>query len=145
MNDGPVYRVRPEAGGTRNPQLTRTLNLLHLVNDLPVDLPPQVAQEASRNKRDTNKHTRLRKTPAVRYNSDTDSDDSDQPRTYYWLRAPSETGRKTDGKTFNSEILTENWKHVCACRRRKGDGTARGRTPPRHKRIPTWRACIITD
>lgn len=35
--EGPVYRVTPETGGNRVRTLHR--NLLHLVNDLPVDLP----------------------------------------------------------------------------------------------------------
>lgn len=37
--DGPVYKVSPETGGNRVRTLHR--NLLHVVNDLPVDLPPQ--------------------------------------------------------------------------------------------------------
>ncbi len=50
MGDGPVYQEYPESGGDRNPAVIRTLhrNLLHLVNYLPVDLPPQSVVESRR-------------------------------------------------------------------------------------------------
>lgn len=52
INDSPVYQVCPESGGDKNPALTRTQhrNLLRLVNDLPVDMPPQTTKVASKSK-----------------------------------------------------------------------------------------------
>lgn len=103
--DGPVYRVTPETGGNKIRTLHR--NLLHLVNDLPVDLPQQSQETQAGRKRDVSKHlpapsinpqprqrarnsqSSTRKQSEWKPSSDS-SDDEDEAR--YWLRIPVRRG-----------------------------------------------------
>ncbi len=89
MGDGPVYQVYPESDGDRNPAVIRTLhrNLLHLVNDLPVDLPPQSVVESRRPKEKKQGLLRSARKSEEVNSRDSCSDDSDTPRAYYWLRS----------------------------------------------------------
>lgn len=54
VNNSPVYRVVLETDGSRSRILHQ--NLLHLVNDLPADLPAPVKPPAPRKKRGNNRH-----------------------------------------------------------------------------------------
>uniref|UniRef100_A0A8P4K1F4 Gypsy retrotransposon integrase-like protein 1 n=1 Tax=Dicentrarchus labrax TaxID=13489 RepID=A0A8P4K1F4_DICLA len=101
--DGPVYKMAPETGGNRVRTLHR--NLLHLANDLPVDLPQLLQRSPAERKRDSPKHlptpsteplqqrARVRQPNTKRqseWNSSSDSSDDDGPQ--YWLRIPVRGG-----------------------------------------------------
>lgn len=94
--DGPVYKVTPEVGEGRVRTLHR--NLLHLVNDLPLDSPQQSQQPPSPEGEGVSSRQPQRKMrngpPRLSgrlsdCNPDSDSSDDDEPR--YWLRAPIRT------------------------------------------------------
>ncbi len=92
LNDSPVYRVSPE----NNPSKIRTLhrNLLHLVNDLPVDLPDLSPVSAMPPAAEKGKNRMMRKTRSktkrdTSLNSDTTG--SEDENKYYWIRMPENT------------------------------------------------------
>lgn len=93
--DGPVYKVAPTTGGNKFQILHR--NLLHLVNDLPLDLPQQTQKTSSEQKsltvppaerrfksraRDRHENMRDKTMPS------SESSDSDDETPRYWLRVP---------------------------------------------------------
>ncbi|XP_073805423.1 uncharacterized protein [Danio rerio] len=77
INDGPVYRVVAEIDGSKSRVLHR--NLLHQVNDLPVEIPEEVSKQ--RTKRNRTKQNDEKRSP---FESDSDEN---QDENYYWLRA----------------------------------------------------------
>ncbi len=121
MGDGPVYQVYPESGGDRNPAVIRTLhrNLLHLVNDLPVDLPPQSVVESRRPKEKKQGLLRSARKSEEVNSSDSCSDDSDTPRAYYWLRSTKKQ-RSEQRRTIPDTYDRGEWR-----RRSNGDGWTR--------------------
>ncbi len=77
INDGPVYRVVAETDSSKSRVLHR--NLLHQVNDLPVEMPEGASkQRAKRNQ------IRPQDETGSPYVSDSDEEQDDE--NYYWLR-----------------------------------------------------------
>ena len=90
ISDNPVYKVVKETDRNKSRVLHR--NLLHLVNDLPVDLPTVMEKTKSKKRRDSKPP--LRETEP-QPDSDTSSDDDDG-NTYYELRYNLRSGNRMD-------------------------------------------------
>ncbi|CAI5636989.1 unnamed protein product [Oreochromis niloticus] len=87
VSDNPVYVVHPEGNDQGR---TRTLhrNLLLLVNDLPVEFPPQPTKLTLRSThKQTNDRVRGKDREGRIENAET-SDSDDDPGSGYWLRVP---------------------------------------------------------
>lgn len=112
IGDGPVYQVYPESRADQNPAMMRTLhrNLLHLVNDLPVDPPPPGAVESCRPKGRKQRLLKSARELEEAHSNDSDSDDSEAPRAYYWLRS-SEQQRSKQKKTRPDTYERGNWRN----------------------------------
>ncbi|KAI3351461.1 hypothetical protein L3Q82_020223, partial [Scortum barcoo] len=114
MNSCPVYKVYPERGDGRSRTLHR--NLLHLVNELPVDLPPSPApvkkrnspvplspsplrfkQRQTRNERLNSEHQK-----ELSVNSDMSESEEDDNLSY-WLQVPVRTESFHEPSRFNEE------------------------------------------
>lgn len=100
IGDGPVYQVYPESSGGQDPGMIRTLhrNLLHLVNDLPVEPSSLGADESCRPKGRRHRLLKPTREPEEANSSDSCSDDSDAPRAYYWLRSSEQQRSKQKAK-----------------------------------------------
>ena len=92
IKDSPVYRVSPETGGGRVRTLHR--NLLHLVNDLPVNVAEQPKNQAPKRQRNRSQVERNAERETYQSSASSDSDE-DAPRAHYWLRVarPAESQR----------------------------------------------------
>lgn len=92
LNDSPVYRVSPENDTSKIRTLHR--NLLHLVNDLPVDLPvpSPVLEMPPAARKGNNRKTRSKTKRDTSSNSD--MTDSEEENTYYWIRIPESTPKR---------------------------------------------------
>lgn len=125
VGDGPVYHVYPESNGGQNLATIRTLhrNLLHLVNDLPVDPQPPGADDLCRPKERKQRLLKSSRQPEEANSSESCSDDSDVPRAYYWLRS-SEKQRAEQRRTIPDTYEREDR------RWRKGEVT-----PARNEKI----------
>lgn len=66
------------------------MNLLHLVNDLPVDLPPLGADESCRPKGRKQSLLKSAREPEEPNSSDSCLDDSDALRAHYWLHSSAQ-------------------------------------------------------
>lgn len=87
INDGPVYKVVAETGNSKSRILHR--NLLHQVNDLPVEKPETTPKQPRC-------QTRMLDGPGPL--SESDSDDEQEGEHYYWIRVRD--------NQKNSKILT---------------------------------------
>lgn len=121
VGDGPVYQVYPESSGGQNLAAIRTLhrNLLHLVNDLPVEPPPLAADDPCRPKGRKQRLSKSARQPEEANSSDSCSDDSNAPSSYYWLRS-SEKQRSVQRRT-----MPDTYKRGDRRQRKSEDGPAR--------------------
>ncbi|CAI5639392.1 unnamed protein product [Oreochromis niloticus] len=116
INDSPVYRVASEANGKRVRVLHR--NLLHLVNELPVDLP--AVNEGDRSSAVKKKKPKpAQRETEFQPHSDTSSDD-DESSMYYELRYDLRSGNKegalhTSNHTVGPSRGTAEFSRVVNC------------------------------
>lgn len=89
VKDSPVYKVSPETGGNKVRILHR--NLLHLVNDLPVNLPQQKDLAPPGEKQKDKGQGRQHRQVELSQSSESSDSDDEVPRVQYWLRVPTQT------------------------------------------------------
>lgn len=95
VNNNPIYKVLPEQGNGKSRVLHR--NLLHVVNDLPADLPDQQksTSPAKGKHKQKSHHVQEQKKREMPQSNESESSDSETPRVQYWLRIPPQPEPQT--------------------------------------------------
>ncbi len=117
INDGPVYRVVAETDSSKSRVLHR--NLLHQVNDLPVEMPEGASKQRA-------KRNQIRPQDETGSPCDSDSDEEQDDENYYWLRV-------RDTRENNQRLTINNPTDEPTC-----DPPRRHHTQPERERQRQW-------